>query len=131
MPQSNAEVIRELLGAYDRGDTDAFFAKLDPEVEFVEAADYPGASTHHGREGVRRALEGWREAWGEIRLELEEVVELGDRMLTVGRQHVRAEFSGVGFQAPLATLWTLREGRVARAQFFLDPDEAHAAMGLD
>jgi ketosteroid isomerase-like protein len=131
MPQSNADVVRELLGAYDRGDMDAVFAKLDPEVEFVEAADYPGASTYHGPEGVQRALDGWREAWGEIRLELDELVELGDRVLTVGRQHVRAEFSGVGFQAPLATLWTLREGRVARAEHFLDPDEARAAAELD
>jgi ketosteroid isomerase-like protein len=97
----------------------------------VEAPEYPGATTRHGHQGVREALESWRMAWEELRFEPEEIVEVGDdQVLTVGRQYVRAQETRVEFDTAFASLYRLREGKVVRAQFFLDPEEARSAAGL-
>ena len=40
---------------------------------------------HHGREQVRAYLEGWIDAFADLRIQTEEVSEADDRVLTVIR----------------------------------------------
>ena len=48
-------------------------------------------------------------------------------MDAIGRQHARGGSGGVELEAPVASLYRVRDGRIATLRFFLDVDEARAA----
>ena len=119
-----------MVEAFNRGDVEGMLALTAADVEIVEAPDYPGATTRHGHAGMRETLASWAQAWGELTVEVDEVTEVDDeQILAIGRQHARGGTGGVELEAPTATLYRLRDGRIATMRFFLDVDEARAAAG--
>ena len=48
--------LREAYVAFNRGDMDAAVASLDPQIEWTEPAESPGASTYHGRDAAKGYL---------------------------------------------------------------------------
>jgi ketosteroid isomerase-like protein len=77
----------------------------------------------HGHEGFRRAWEAWLEAFEDLRVEPEEVSDLGDRLLIGVRLVGRGTASGVPVEQRGFTLYTFRGGKVVRQEFFVDRDE--------
>jgi ketosteroid isomerase-like protein len=57
--EENVETIRRVYEAYAVGDYDSALSYFDPEVEFSQPADEPGADTYHGRDGVVKAMTKW------------------------------------------------------------------------
>ena len=53
-----------------------------------------------------------------------------DRVLAEGCWDSRGAASGITGRMEFAVLWTLRDGRVVRQQWFLDQSEARRAAGL-
>src|SRR5207249_4459896 len=105
-----------------------------PEIEFRfaegEAARFLPPDllgTHHGHEGYRQVWELRLDAW-EYNLDAEEVIDLGDRLVVVGRQMGHGRSSGVSLDLPLVQVCTLRRGLVLRQVAFSDADEALAAV---
>ena len=93
---------------------------------------YPGATTRSGHAGLRETFSSWGEAWGELTVELDDVVELDDeQVLAVGRQHARSGAGGVELEAQVAGLYRLRDGLIVTIRFFLDADQARAAAAAD
>jgi ketosteroid isomerase-like protein len=123
----NADVVRRLTEAFNRGDREGLFSFTTTDVEVVEAPNYPGATTRHGHAGMKETLDSWSQAWGALAVEIDELIELDDeQVLMVGRQHVRGGSGGVELDAPIACLYRLRDGQIAAMRFFLDVDEARA-----
>ena len=117
-----------MVEAFNRGDVEGILAYAAPEVEMVEAPDYPGAETRHGHAGVRETLTSWAQVWGELTVEVDELIEVDEeQILTIGRQHARGGSGGVELEAPVAALYRVRDGRITTMRFFLDVDEARAA----
>jgi ketosteroid isomerase-like protein len=83
-----------------------------------------------GHEGFRRAWDAWLDAFEDLRLEPEEVSDLGDRLLIAVRSVGRGTASGVPAEQRGFTLYTFRRGKVARQEFFVDRDRAEQAAGL-
>jgi ketosteroid isomerase-like protein len=72
-----------------------------------------------------------RAAFEELRpLGPPEYRDLGDRVLTFGHFHVRGRESGVEIDSPIGWVHTLRDGKVLKAEGFLDPAQAREAAGL-
>lgn len=86
---------------------------------------------HEGPAGVVRAVERWIEGMEWMLLELEKIVSVGDRLVSVHRMRSKARYTGIEFDAPLAYIWTFRDGRVIHYKSFRDPEEAIAAAGRD
>ena len=63
-------------------------ADFDPEAE-VDASVRADVGIVHGREGVRVIVGQWVEAWDEWREEIEEIRDLGGRVLVSSTQHGR------------------------------------------
>jgi hypothetical protein len=84
MSQENVEVanvvVRRWIWAFDN-DTDAFRDILHPEIEWfpIEENNTP----YYGFEAAMRYRNRWFDTWYEYRTELEEVVEGGDRPMSV------------------------------------------------
>jgi len=130
MSRENVEVVRRIYEAMIHDDLDQIFSALDPEIEWREPPESPGAGVYQGHEGVRRSYTSWVGAWADYRLEVEELIDAGDHVLARCRQWARAKASGVEVAQPLFGAWSLSHGKVVRMRMFQNEADALEAVGL-
>jgi ketosteroid isomerase-like protein len=83
-----------------------------------------------GIRGLRGAWLDWIEPWERYRAEIQEVVPAGDRVLVLSRDLGLRRGMTEEVELTASAVWTVREGRVARAEFFTHRADAYAAAGL-
>lgn len=130
MPSENVEVVQRLMEAFDAGDWDTLFVLIDPEVVVSEWPDAPDSKTLHGHAGVTEIFQSWAEAWEWIRSEADEFVEAGDHVLACGRTRGKGKGSEVEVEIDAFNVYTLRDGKVTRMEFFTTKEPALRATGL-
>jgi ketosteroid isomerase-like protein len=145
MSRENVEVVRQLLPPADvdladvfmRGDDLGAAAALDATAQqftddFVCVIHIHGLSSEErpGVQGLREAWLDWLEPWETYRVEIEQLREVGDRVLVTTRDFGRR--SGMADEVELkgSAVWTIRDGKVARAEFFAERGKALEAVGL-
>jgi ketosteroid isomerase-like protein len=124
MSQENVDVVRRGIDAFNRRDLPALLSDFDQDVEWVEDQRYPGAETFRGRSGVERSLGKWWDAFGEIAVQIEGTIELGDRVVLYGRVQARGHDIDVEVEAPFGALCEFRSGKAVRVQTFGSRAEA-------
>ena len=131
MSPQNIETVRRMLAAYAKGDFDEMLDCIDPECE-LHSAIIGGAEANvfHGHEGFRRWYAESMASFEELRTELTEYRDLGDRVLGFGHIFARGRESGVEIDSPTGWVFTLRDGKVVRAEGYLKREDALAAAGL-
>jgi ketosteroid isomerase-like protein len=130
MSQENVEIVRRSLEALARRDTDAMGALVREHL----APDFEFESAMTGRT-YRGASEVWdlaADLWDTLdyALAVEEVIDLGDRVVAVLRISGRGARSGAPVSQRVAILWTFEDNRVVRGKSFTSRDEALQATGL-
>ena len=129
MWRENVEIVRAAIEAWNAGDMDAFGESYDPHVVVRYADGWPeGSEPIMGREAVMRQWEQQREAFDADTLELIEIIDLGDRVVT--RFIWRAEGSGPDLKIEVTSVTTVRKGKTILVEFFWDHAEALEALGL-
>jgi hypothetical protein len=74
MSQENVEIVRRAYDAFNRGDFDMLASEFyDPQVEWQ--TEDPDASTHRGREAVRRYFDQWVESFEGLHADVEEYID--------------------------------------------------------
>jgi ketosteroid isomerase-like protein len=131
MSQENVEIVRRSLQAYADGDVDEMLSYIDPEGE-LQSAIIGGAEgrAYSGHDGLRRWFAETRESFEDLRTELTEFRDLGDRVVGFGRIHARGRESGLELDSATGWVFDLRAGKVVRAQGFLSREDALEAAGL-
>jgi ketosteroid isomerase-like protein len=131
MSEENVEIVRAAFHAFNRGDLDAAIADAAPDAEYVATGAIPGVGrVYRGPDGFRRFLEGFWSEFIDARIELHELIETGNQALASTTLRGRGKQSGVEANWQIWTLWTLRNGKVARGQSFVSRGEALEAAGL-
>ena len=130
MSEQNVEVVRRVFMAWQAGAIEQLDGLLSPEVEWrpTPLSD-AGAEVFTGLPGVHDWSSTVVSRHGEVRNEIAEMRDLGDRVLVLGRV-VETIGTEVRTDAELAWLFELREGRITRGEGFLSKDEAYRAAGL-
>jgi ketosteroid isomerase-like protein len=142
MSQENVEVVRSYfralqrtLSAYaaapgridDAPFLDEVFAHLDDNVEWR----WPlSPESFRGRAEMLRAAADWLDAVGGWQVELEDVVEAGDRVLVSQRVRAQGKGSGAPTEQQVHTVGTIRDGHILRLEDYLDRRAAREAAGL-
>jgi ketosteroid isomerase-like protein len=119
--------------ALNRGDFESSFLLYGPDCEMITPPSLVEVGfdpVYHGREGRFEFQRRWTAEWGEMRFEPKEVLDLGERVLFVGRFNGSGLSSGAGFESDWANLLTISAGRIVREQSFFDRQEALEAAGL-
>jgi uncharacterized protein len=130
MEQRDLERVRAAYATYDQGgDLDP--ALFDPDVEWHNAPELPGATVHRGFDAMMADLRAQEEAWDERRLVPVDIVAAGDRAVVSLEVHARGRSSGVPVRLEVFHVLTVREGKVARVQAFVDRDQALREAGLE
>jgi ketosteroid isomerase-like protein len=142
MSQENVDLVRERIavladgfnhGDFERGDFDAFFAWLDPEIEWRGPREFPDlAEPRFGHEGVREYITTLLEAIEDYRMVAEKFIDAGDdRVLVFSREGGRGRGSGAEVVTqPTAHVWTIRNGKAIRLRSYWERDDALEAVGL-
>jgi ketosteroid isomerase-like protein len=128
-----ARRVWQAYAAVNRRDFDLVLLGWDAESEYRPSADLMPPDVEpifHGHDGMRRRWRYWLDAFKDIGLDPEEVLDFGDRLLVTARQRGQGSGSGVAVSERVFQLFTLRRGLVVRQEDFLDRAKALEAAGL-
>ena len=81
-----------------------------------------------GLDGLRAAWRDWLGHWASYRDEIEDVIDDGERVVVIHRYQARPRPGAAVITRRRATVWTMRDGRVANVDFNVPYDEALAGM---
>jgi ketosteroid isomerase-like protein len=134
MSQENVETVQRAVAAWNADDLDAFLAELDPDVEWHPSIE-PGlegqATTYEGHEGMRRAWAEYRgETFERLTLQVEEIRDLGDSVLVLGRFAVIGRTTHIEFDTEAGSFVTFCDGKIATTHDYLSHQRALNAAGL-
>ena len=134
MSQENVESVQRAVEAWNADDLDAFLAELDADVEWHPAIQ-PGlegkATTYRGHEGARTVWgEDRGEAWERLTNRPEELRDLGESVLALGRLDLTARTTGIAFSQEVGEVFDFRAGKIVRIRDFLTHAEALETAGL-
>jgi ketosteroid isomerase-like protein len=132
-PQQKQMIIalRGAYAAFNRGDIDAALEPLDDQIEWSEPAEFPGGSTYHGHDGVKRYLTQSRAGFSEGSSEPEQFILAGDRIVVFVHAHIRPKGSDEWQDVRLADVYTIRNGKAVKMRAFADRQEALHWVGAD
>jgi ketosteroid isomerase-like protein len=130
MSEENVEAYKRAVEAGNRGDLEALLEELDPEVEWYPQVVGLGSEVYRGAEGIREVFADMDETIPGAVLQVGEIRDLGDRLLSFGRLRAHGSESGAPTEVPFNQLIHFRDGKATVLRTFLDPKEALEAAGL-
>lgn len=103
------------------------FFEPDFECAFIQPAE---ASSATGFTGLRRLWLEWLEPWEAYRTEIDDVIDLGDRVAVLSTDYGRR--AGMDLEVPFqgVSIYSFRSGKIARVEFHFDPSTGLDAAGL-
>ena len=131
MSQENIEIVRSAFEALTCGKKrrQKAFAREYLHPEFKLNAPYSDW-TYHGLEGTRKYLSDFRDTWGGYAYDLQELIDLEERVVAVMQMSPRQRGSQVPVVQEIAALVTFAGKRVIHVQGFVSRAAAFEAVGL-
>jgi hypothetical protein len=127
--QENVEIGLTTNDAFRQGDWVTVQAHADPHVVVRADASWPEQYIY-GRDAVMAWYRsGWESLGPDVRVE--EIVDLGDRVLIRNCWTVPGQHSGLGGELCWSEIVTYRDGRSVFIEMFLDHRQALQAVGLE
>src|ERR1700730_7811007 len=132
MAESNVELMRRLVAAFNARDIDAMIRYCDPSIEFDSAFGRAvGGDVIRGHDGLRRWHRDYKDVWGEeLRLRPEAYFDLGEHTLTLFTMHGRGQYSGAEVTTPIALVARWRDGLSVYLTGYLHRGDALSDLGL-
>jgi ketosteroid isomerase-like protein len=128
MSSPNVELTRRLLDAFNERNADAFGVLVTDDAEWVSATAVGiERRTYRGRDGVRQFFEE-ASIWDSIEARADDIRDLGDRALVLGRLRWAGNLEVTG---PLALVLQFEEGKLKRIDSYRKTSDALAAVGLE
>jgi ketosteroid isomerase-like protein len=144
--QANVELVRALLGPFEADDMIPLFRDetisasisaaseqfFTPDFECVFVREDVGRAEYFGLDGLRTAFLDWLEPWESYRAGVEDVIDAGDgRVVVLTRDRARPKGASAEVDFLGAPVWTVRNGKVARIEFYFNRAEGLKAAGLE
>jgi uncharacterized protein len=124
---SNIAIVEEIYQAFETGALDRVVALCDPDCVIVQADDLPWGGRHVGLDGLATfgALLG---GTTHSVVTIGELFEAGDRVIQSGRTRGHVLATGVEFDIPEVHVWTIKNGKITAAAFYIDTPAMVAAL---
>jgi ketosteroid isomerase-like protein len=131
-PLTHAETLLRFYEAWNGPDPIAETTPfLHEEFEYVNPDSAVEPGTRHGHAGWLKVGENAQHAFSDMGLELCELIEVDDdRVLALTIFEACGRDSGVELKVPEQHLFSFRDGKIARLQWFHDEPAARSAAGL-
>jgi ketosteroid isomerase-like protein len=130
MSRENVEAVLRVIDAWNRRDFDAAMsiAHEDAEIHFIGGfADLIGEE-YDGREGILRF---WRDILGTIggQVAVETASDAGEQVVVITTVEGTGAESGVPVTLRFGQVWSFRDAKAIRLDFYYEPSEALEAVG--
>ena len=122
--------MRQIYASWTAGSSPAESSLLHPEIEWVNPKDALEPGTRTGIEAFTSITDELDDTIRDFRMEIERCIDAGDRVVVIATMRGYGSTSGVEIQRRHGSVWTIRDGRAIRFQWFYEPDEALEAVGL-
>jgi ketosteroid isomerase-like protein len=131
MSQEGVEIVKRATESLERRDWQVMTDLFDPNVELHgTVGGLEEGKILRGLSEITRAFDTENdEVWDEHRLEPQEFIDAGDRVVVLQREYQRSK-SGAELVIDTATIVDVRDGRIVRMQGYMNPAEAIEAAGL-
>jgi ketosteroid isomerase-like protein len=136
LSQENVEIARRAVDALNQSDLmvggsdplPTLREFCDPDVEWDFSRRGVDPELYHGHEGWLRIAEQFGDAWQELRLEIEEIIDAGDDVVLFTNM-IGLSKSGIKLSQKVGQVWTFRDRKIIRDRFFGEDRAAclHAA----
>jgi uncharacterized protein len=128
--KANVETVRLGYDEFNRGDVDGFLRRCAADFEFRDLPGLPGSGVFVGHDAFRAWHEQLNAAFEDLRFEVEEYVDAGDRVLVVNHATGIGRGSGAEVQMHFCSVWTLSGGEIVSGRSYDSSDEARTDAGL-
>src|ERR687896_131196 len=111
MSRENVDAVRQVCADWERWNwasaAELFDAEL--EVEF-STTSFSDAGTYRGGRAVLDAWRRWLEVWDDFRMDLEDLIDNGERIVALNRLHGRGKESGVPVARDVGVVFDVEAG---------------------
>jgi ketosteroid isomerase-like protein len=129
MSQENVEIVRSGYEALNAGQPD--YALFHPALIYHPRADEPNPSAHVGRDAFERLLDGFLESFSDLRFNVLELIDIGDRVIASTMMHGRGAASGASVEDAYVVVYRMQDGLVVEGWEYRTEQEALKAVGLE
>ena len=135
MSRENLELVRQVYDAVGRGDADTVVSLYDDEIEWdfsqSPLATVFNQTVYRGHDGLREFnRERFDEAWQDFEDNPMEVFEANDKVISVVSSGGHGRASGAKVALTHYGVWTIRDGKIARVDWFGSREDALDAAGV-
>jgi len=130
MSRENVEIVRRIYASWAPGSSPAESNLLHPGIEWVNPGDALEPGTRTGIEAFTSITQGLDETIGDLRMDVERLIDAGGRVVAIATMRGHGSASGVDVERRHSAVWTIRHGKAVRFQWFYEPEEALEAVGL-
>jgi ketosteroid isomerase-like protein len=122
------ETVRRIYDAFARGDLEAVMNECAADAVITQDPALPWGGRFVGRDGI---AEFASKLIGSIdsKVETEQLFQAGDHVVQQGRTKGTVRHNGAAYDIPECHVWTLRDGVVVSAEFYIDSPAMLAALG--
>ena len=125
---TNIEIVQEIYEAFATGGIDRVLELCDANCRVTQDAALPWGGEYEGFEGVLTfgaALGGTIDSV----ITSDALFAAGDHVVQYGRSRGTVLATGVAFDSPAVHVWTVRDGKVTAAEFYVDTAAVLEALG--
>jgi ketosteroid isomerase-like protein len=130
MSEENIESMTAVIEAFNRRDVEALKALLITDAEIVPIRAAMEGTVYRGPDAVEQWFAAIDESWEELRVEIEEARDAGDRVLGLGRIRGRGRESGAPIDVEAASVAYFRDGLITTLHNYTNRADAFEAAGL-
>jgi ketosteroid isomerase-like protein len=124
MGREPIEVVRLIHEAWAEGAR--AHGLIAEDLTYVNPANAVESGTRQGSDTFNRV----NDVYERFRPQVERMVDLGERVLVIVSGSARMRNSDVNVPIRQGYLWTVRDGKAVRFEWFTSPEEALAAVGM-
>jgi uncharacterized protein len=130
MSLENVEVVRHIYAVWGEEGSPIPSGLLDPEIEWVNPPEAVEPGTRRGIDAFAAAAESVSETFDGVGVEIDELLDAGNRVVVVATLHGRGRGSGADVERRQGYIWTIRDGKAIRFEWFTSADDALTAAGV-
>jgi ketosteroid isomerase-like protein len=124
---SNIEIIQQVYEAFATEGLDQVLELCDPRCVVTQDDALPWGGRHQGLDGVATFAAALGGTIHSV-VTTDELFEAGDRVIQYGRSRGTVLTNGATFDMPEVHVWTLCDGKVAAAEFYIETPTMLAAL---
>jgi ketosteroid isomerase-like protein len=125
MSQAHVQIARRAVDALNQSDLmvggsdplPTLREFCDPDVEWDFSRRGVDPEIYHGYEGWLRIAEQFGDAWQELHLEIDEIIDAGENVVLFTNM-VGLSKSGIKLSQSVGQVWTFRDGKIVRDRYF-------------